>query len=220
MADFLDAIVEFPTIIFTVIAGTSLTLWIVTTAFGVGFDALDGLTDIDVDVDADAEGGGVLAGALGFLGLASLPITVSLTLSSIFAWLISLTLMTAVGSRTTWVLISIGVVVFFVAAIAALAITAALAKPLARVFVTEPPPRRGDFVGKACIVRTERVTADFGQAEVVDAEGATLLLQVRCDEANELGHGDEAVIWSLDDEVGVFQITPTPLSPDHHDLPH
>ena len=209
MADFLDAIVEFPTIIFTVIAGTSLTLWIVTTAFGVGFDALDGVTDVDADIDHD--GGGFLANALGFLGLASIPLTISLTLSSIFAWLISLTLMAAIGSRTTWVLVSIGIIVFFAATIGALFITAAIAKPLSRFFVAEPPPRRADFVGKPCVVRTDRVTADFGQAEVADAEGATLLIQVRCDEANELRHGDEAVIWSLDDEIGVFQITPTAL---------
>lgn len=209
MADFLEAIVEFPTVIFTVLAGVSLTLWIVTTAFGVGFDALDGLTDVDADIDTDSSG--PLANALGFLGLASMPLIVSLTLASIFGWLISLILMTIVGSPTTLAFIALGIIVFAVALVGALFITAMLAKPLSRFFVEEPPPRRADFVGRTCVIRTERVTADFGQAEVTDAEGAALLVQVRCEQANDLRHGDEAVIWSLDDEIGVFQITPSTL---------
>ena len=212
MADFLDAIVEFPTVVFTVLAGASLTFWIVSTLLGAGFDAVDDVFETDTDVDG--EGGGIFADVLAFFGLASLPLIVSLTISSLFAWLISLTLMTIIGARTTWVIVAVGIIVLFVATIAALWITSLFAKPLARIFVSEPAQKRADFIGRECVVRTEKVTADFGQAEVTDTEGATLLVQVRCDTANDLTYGSEGVLWALDDEggdAGVYQITPANL---------
>ena len=203
MSDFLDAIVAFPTVIFTVVAAASLSFWVITTLLGAGFD----LGDADSDL-GDADGDGLLGGFLSFLGLASLPLIVSLAFVSIIGWFTSLVLMEIVGSRTTWLLASLGVIVFFAAFMFAVFVTAQLARPLSKIFVPGEPQRRADFVGRPCVIRTERVSDVFGQAEVVDQEGATLLVQVRCKKANELHHGDVAIIWSLDDDAGTFQVTP------------
>lgn len=203
VSDFLDAIVEFPTVIFTVIAAASLSFWVISTLLGAGFD----LGDADSDV-GDASGDGLLGGFLSFLGLASLPLIVSSAIVSVIAWFTSLLLMQIIGSRTTWVLASLGIIVFFVSFAVAAFIAAQLARPLSKIFVPGEPQRRADFVGRPCVVRTEKVTDVFGQAEVVDTEGATLLIQVRCKKANNLRHGDVAIIWSLDDEAATFQVTP------------
>ena len=115
--------------------------------------------------------------------------------------------MEIIGSRTTWVLASLGLIVFVVSLLVGLVLAGFLAKPLAPLFVAEPAQKRADFVGRMCVVRTQKVTSSFGQAEVTDKEGATLLVQVRCDEPNDFGAGDEAIIFALDDDAEVFQIT-------------
>jgi hypothetical protein len=203
VSDFLEAIVEFPTVIFTVIAAASLAFWTISTLLGAGLD----LGDSDGEF-GDANGDGFLAGFLSFAGLASLPFIVSIALVSIFGWFTSLVLMQIVGSRTTWVLVSLGVIVFALSCAVALFISALLARPLSKILIPGVPQRRGDFVGRPCVIRTETVTDSFGQAEVVDPEGSTLLIQVRCKKKNSLRSGQGAIIWSLDDDAGIFQVTP------------
>ena len=205
MSDFFDAIVAWPTVVFTVLLAVSFGFWIVSTLLGFGIDSLD--LDADGDLDGDT---GSLGSFLDVFGLAGVPIVITLTLASLFGWLISLTLMELIGSRTTWLLASLGLIVFAVAFLGGLILAGFLAKPLAPLFVAEPAQKRADFVGRICVIRTEKVTDSFGQAEVTDKEGATLLVQVRCDEPNDFGSGDEAIIFALDDEAEAFQITREP----------
>ena len=54
---------------------------------------------------------------------------------------------------------------------------------------------------------TDRVTAEFGQAEVRDDEGGSLLVQVRCRHDNDFRSGDRALIFDLDRDTGEFQIS-------------
>ena len=107
MSDFIDAITQFPTVIFTVLAVVSFGLWIITTVLGFGFDALD--VDIDSDVDGDTPG---IGGFLDFFGLAAAPLVLTLSLSSIFGWAVSMLLMEAIGSRTSGTMVLLGIVVF------------------------------------------------------------------------------------------------------------
>lgn len=205
MSDFLDAIVAWPTVVFTVLVGVSFGFWIVSTVLGFGLDSLD--IDVDGDVDGDS---GSFGSFLDVFGLAGVPIVITLSLASLIGWFTSLVIMEIIGSRTTWVLASLGLVVFVVSLLVGLVLAGFLAKPLAPLFVSVPAQKRADFVGRTCVVRTQKVTSSFGQAEVTDAEGATLLVQVRCDEPNDFGAGDEAIIFALDDEAEAFQITRDP----------
>ncbi|MEM9520096.1 MAG: hypothetical protein AAGA37_12300 [Actinomycetota bacterium] len=205
MSDFFDAIVAWPTVVFTVLVGVSFGFWLVSTLIGFGLDTLD--LDADGDLDADS---GSFGSFLDVFGLAGVPIVFTLSIASLFAWITSLVIMEIIGSRTTWVLVALGAIVFVGSLLVGLLLAGLVAKPLAPLFVTEPAQKRADFVGRTCVVRTEKVTDAFGQAEVTDSEGATLLVQVRCDEPNDFGSGDEAIIFALDDEAETFQITREP----------
>lgn len=205
MSDFLDSVTQFPTVIFTVLAVVSFGLWIITTVLGFGFDALD--IDIDGDVDGDTPG---IGGFLDFFGLAAAPLVLTLSLSSLFGWAISMMLMEAVGSRTSWTMVLLGIVVFLVSLVAGLFIAGFAARPLAPLFVTAEAQKRADFVGRTCVVRTEKVTENFGQAEVRDVEGTDLLVQVRAAVPNDFRSGTEAIIFALDDEAEVYRITSDP----------
>ena len=203
MSDFLDSITQFPTVIFTVLLVVSFGFWLVSTILGFGLDTLD------LDADVDGEAGGIGA-FLGIFGLAAAPIVFTLSLSSLFGWLISAALVELLGDRSTWAALSFGFLILIAAFLAGLYIAGLVAKPLAPLFVSEPAQKRADFIGRTCIVRTEKVTDEFGQAEVRDAEGTDLLVQVRAPVPNDFVHGSEAIIFSLDDEAEVYRITADP----------
>ena len=52
------------------------------------------------------------------------------------------------------------------------------------------------------------MTGTFGQAEVRDAEGGSLIVQVRCDKANDLASGDRVLIFDLNKQTGEFHVSP------------
>lgn len=205
MSDFIDAITQFPTVIFTVLVVVSFGFWIITTVLGFGLDALD----IDIDGDLDGEAGGI-GGFLQLFGLGAAPLVFTLSLTSLFGWIVSVSLMEAIGSRTSWALVVFGLIVFTIALLAGLFLAGLVARPLAPLFVTAEAQKRADFVGRTCVVRTEKVTDTFGQAEVRDGEGSDLLVQVRSAEPNDFTHGSEAIIYALDDEAEVYRITSDP----------
>lgn len=227
MREFLDTAFSFPTLIFTVSTIFLLGFWVVSTVLGAGMNSLDDLdfdfdSDVDVDVDFDADtdidlegdGSGLLRGALEFLGISGMPLLISLNLLSLFSWFVSLVAMTILGgpdSSISW-LVGIPVLIgsFLVGGFA----TGRIAKKFAHVFIPTLAIRKRQLVGSACTITTQRVTADFGQAEVRDEEGGSLLVQVRCSKENELAAGDRALIFDLDPDSGVFQISPdTSLAP-------
>jgi hypothetical protein len=91
--------------------------------------------------------------------------------------------------------------------------------PLARLMpVPAPPPSRRDFVGLGCVIRTGRVGADFGQAEVRAADGSSAVIQVRQSPEDAAGAGAglragaEALIYDYDDEGEFFWVMPSPTA--------
>lgn len=212
MQDFLDTAFSLPTVIFTVSTIFLLGFWTLTTLIGAGADALDDLdfdfdaeTDVDVDVSADA---GLLRSALEFLGIGSMPLLIALNLESIFAWATSMIVMTIIGDASGVVALVIGLAVAVGAFLVGVFITRAIARRFSHVFTPTLASKRRDFVGSVCTITTERVAADFGQAEVRDGEGGSLIVQVRCMKQNDLARGDNALIFDLDRGTGFFQVSP------------
>ncbi|MFJ6772737.1 hypothetical protein ACIQOV_17535, partial [Kitasatospora sp. NPDC091257] len=71
------------------------------------------------------------------------------------------------------------------------------------------PVTRGDFVGRVCVIRTGRVTADFGQAEVTAEDGSTATVQVRTATPEPaLTAGRTALIFDYDAEGEHFLVAP------------
>jgi hypothetical protein len=98
--------------------------------------------------------------------------------------------------------------------------------PLRRVFREEPAASLRDFVGRTCVIRTGRVGADFGQAEVTADDGSSAIVQVRrhaLDVAAEgapagaaepaLTAGSTALIFDFDPDGQFFWVMPYEQAP-------
>ncbi len=229
MTEFLHAALSFPTVVPTVLLAFVLLYWLLVmlgaleldmldSVLGLvdGIDGLDGTmegafdsVDGGFDLDgAEASPTGGLTGALVALGLTGVPLTISLSLISLFTWSLTFIGMQWLGDSRfadTGLVTSISVAV--VAGGIATMITAVAVRPLRPIFVTQQALGRRDLVGKMCTVTTRRVDRDFGQAEVIDAEGSSMVVQVRCLDANDLGKGARVRILDYASRDEVFLIS-------------
>ena len=222
MSEFLDIAFSFPAVVFTVSTIFFLGFWVISTLIGAGMDSLDDLdfdfdadvdadvsVDTDTDIDLDGEGaGGILRGALEFLGITGMPLLLAINLISLFAWAIAMTAMVILGGADNSISAMLGIPVLVGSFLLGGFLTGRIAKRFAHVFVPTLAMRRRQLVGTVCTIKTGKVTADFGQAEVHDDEGSSLIVQVRCAKENDLASGDRALIFDLDTERGVFQVSP------------
>ena len=161
MAGFLGTALSFPTVLFSFLLLVVVGYWLL---------VLTGVLDLGDDLDVDGVPGGVLAG----LGLGGVPATVVFSLLVAVAWFVSLAgtaLLDGLGlGVAARIAVSIGVLL--AAVLCAWLVTRLVAVPLSRLFPTGTESSRQAFVGSLCTIRTGRVTADFGQAEVTAADGA------------------------------------------------
>lgn len=70
----------------------------------------------------------------------------------------------------------------------------------------EKPASRIDFVGRTAVIRTSRVTENYGQAEVTADDGGTAVVQVRAAATTELTAGQTALIFDYDAEGEFFWV--------------
>ncbi|MEV5570091.1 DUF1449 domain-containing protein [Spirillospora sp. NPDC052269] len=235
MSAFLDAALGFPAALFSfaliVVAG----YWVLVLLGALGLHVLDTDADTGAGVGHGHGHGGHgegTGGPLSAAGLAGPPVTVTLSLLIALAWFLSLAgrvladRLAGDGPAGGWP----GAAVLVVAVAGAWGGTRLLVRPLRRVFPDVAPPSRVDFVGRTCVIRTGRVTGDFGQAEVTADDGSTALVQVRTPEAaleaapaagsgaepeaasgagtGGLGRGATALIFDYDAASEVFLVMP------------
>ncbi len=228
MGELVDIAFSFPAIVFTISTIVLVGFWAATMLIGGGLDALDGLdlgldaeVELDIDVDADVElagsmdtgassvdSAGVVQTVLQFLGIVGMPLLLALNLLSLFAWAITMITVVVIGPSTGSSTISplMGLLVAVGAFVFSGFITGRVASRYGAAMAPTKALRRGELVGRFCTITTQRVTTDFGQAEVRDAEGGSLIVQVRATEDNQLGRGDKALIVNVDNDAGIYQI--------------
>ncbi|WP_067814894.1 OB-fold-containig protein [Actinomadura kijaniata] len=210
MGEFLDAALGFPAVLFSFVLMVVAGYWVLVLFGALGTDALD--VDADAGAGDGGEGGG-LGDLMAWAGLGGVPVTVALSLLVALAWFLSLVGQVLVGVAHAWVTVPV-----LVAAVAgAWLVTRALVRPLRRVFPADVAPSRRDFVGRLCVVRTGRVTAGFGQAEVTAADGSTAVVQIRVPDGDAVAllSGATALIFDYDAIGEVFLVMPydTALDP-------
>lgn len=216
--DFFEAILSYPTIVYTALLGVGLVYWLLAIVGLVDFESggpdLDidlepgtSVTDIDVDEPANIS---TLAGYLVALGLGGVPFSVVISLLALFAWVIS-------SIAAIWVLAFFpdGLLRFVVASAVlvgalALAIPAAATcvRPMRRLFVTHNAISNVSLIGQECVVLTGSVDEKFGRAEVA-ARGAGYHIHVIADTPNNLKRGDTALIMEYDEAAGIYRIAET-----------
>jgi hypothetical protein len=219
--ELLEASLRFPTVVFTIGLGIALLYWLFVLIGALDIDLLgggevgdavsggvkgaaEGLKGIKVDTDADAGGAG---GWWDALGLAVVPITITVSIILLVGWCGSLLLMhwgTSAFGATKWLpaLILPAIIVIGVL------LTSVLVRPLAPVFAIKVGKSNRDYIGHTCTISTGHVDDGFGQATVEDG-GTVLVIAVRCDRPGTLGRGDKALIIDFDADRQAYVVEPS-----------
>ncbi|MFI1989917.1 hypothetical protein [Actinoplanes sp. NPDC020271] len=179
---FIEAALSFPTVLLTPLLILVIGYWIVVIVGG-----------------ADPEAGH------GHGDLLGVPVPVFVSLLVALAWFGTLA-----GSE--WhASLPLGIVPIL-ALLAAVVVTRLIAIPLRRLLPTGPDASRADFLGLTCVIRTGRVTATFGQAEVHAADGSSAIIQVRQAGTDEFSAGTVALIYDADPEGEFFWVVPADIA--------
>ncbi|WP_037576082.1 hypothetical protein [Phaeacidiphilus oryzae] len=149
------------------------------------------------------------------LGGGSVPVTVPVSFLVLIAWFTSLT-----GALLVRAAVAAGplrtvleTAVLFAALLLSWVSTLALVRRLRRVLPEQSAPSRRDFVGLTCRIRTGRVTAEFGQAEVGAEDGSSAVVPVRAQPRDaELlaagAAGTTGLLYDYDEQGEFFWVAP------------
>ncbi|MEU7584292.1 hypothetical protein AB0B50_42695 [Streptomyces sp. NPDC041068] len=201
MREFVEAAAGFPAVVFTSALVVVLGFWLLVVLGGAEADGFDA----DVDLDA--------------AGLGGVPVSVAVSMAVVVAWFSTLTGAVLIGRAelTGFGRLAAELALLLVSLPLSWWAARSLVRPLARLFPDEPGPSLQDFIGSVCTIRTGRVDARFGQAEVAAQDGAVAVVQVRQDpQAREgaLTAGSSALLYAYDDTGEFFWVAPYQASLD------
>ena len=207
MGSFINAVVAYPTAIYTALLGAVLFYWVL---------ALIGLVDFEssgIDLDLHADGSvndlGSLAGFMIAFGLEGVPFSIVVSLLVLSAWTLSclagMWLLPLVP--TTLLQVAAGTAVLLASGAIALPITARLLRPTKRLFVTHNAVSNAGLVGMPCVITTASVDEQFGYAEV-KRRGAGLNVRVWAHTPNGFTKGSNARIAEYDATGERYLIVP------------
>lgn len=151
--------------------------------------------------------GEAYASSWGGLSFGEVPKVLSLSMLVFFGWsssLLGLYLyppLAEIASRALWIGAGLSAAAFALA----FGATALAVRPINKLLTAGAGPTRSDLIGKLCTVRTQRVDAKFGQAEV---DHASSLVQVRELFGRDFRYGQRALIYDYDSEKEIFLIAP------------
>ncbi|MCY0933883.1 hypothetical protein [Streptomyces sp. H34-S4] len=192
MDEFINAALGPPTVLFSAALVVVLGFWLLVLCGAADHEG------VGSDVDSGA------------LSLGGVPVTVSASLLIAVAWFASLS-GSVLLARTGWpgaLVHFLGAVLLFASLYLSWRVTCVLIRPLTKLFPDEPGPSRLDFVGLTCVIRTGRVDAGFGQAEVAAGDGSTAVVQVRQHGSDPLTLGSTALLYAYDDAGEFFWVAP------------
>jgi hypothetical protein len=198
MSTFLAAAFAFPTVPFTVLLIFFLLYATATLVGATDIEWLDHLFGIDHVNDS------VLEGVMSALGIAGIPLTIFGGVASVFSWLASFTAARFLPDSTL-----LHVAIAAGAALFGLGAASLTLRPLRGVFVTAHGPRRNEMIGKVCTIRSLRVDAKSGTAEV-----GHVVAEVRCFRDNALTLGSQAIVYDYDADENVYHVGPIPMTVD------
>jgi hypothetical protein len=207
MGSFMDAVVAYPTAIYTALLGAVLFYWVLALVGLVDFES-SGL-ELDLQVDSGVEDLSALAGFMIAFGLDGVPFSIVVSLLVLSGWTLScLAGMWLLPLVPTGLLQGMAAtMVLLVSAALSLPITARLLRPTRKLFVTHTAVTSGALVGQPCLVTTSTVDEQFGYAEV-KRRGAGLNVKVWAKSPNTLTKGTTARIVEYDAAGERFRIEP------------
>jgi len=181
------------------------------TAEGLAEGAAEGAGEAGAESAAEVSAestAGFFRAALSFLNVGKTPITIIFTFLIFQMWIMACFVYVCISpslpAGVTGLLLVIGI--FLATTTASLVLVGFTARPFRRLGVIHTIHGADHIVGKICNIKTSKVTASFGQAEI-KVEDSFLLLSVRCsDETSTLAKGDDAVIVDYDREKDLYEV--------------
>jgi hypothetical protein len=197
MGSFIDAVVAYPTAIYTALLGVVLFYWVLAIIGMVDFES-SGI-DLELHADGSVDDLGSLAGFMIAFGLGGVPFSIVVSLLVLTSWTLScLAGMWLLPLVPTALLQAVACTAVLLLSFAmALPITARLLRPTRKLFVTHNAISNAALVGLACVVTTTSVDEKFGYAEV-KRRGAGLNVRVWAHTPNALTKGSNALITEYD----------------------
>jgi hypothetical protein len=189
MGEFFNAALSFPAVIFSFLLAVVVVYWLL---------VLIGTLDVEIG-DLDMADG---------IGLGGVPATVTVSVLTVVSWFVCLVGTVVIDGLATPIRVVLGIGVLLIGTVAGLVAARLVAVPLRGLYVTGGEASRGDFVGRECVIRTGRVTGDFGQAEVTAVDGSSAIIQVRQTGEHELAGGHRALIFDYDNDGEFFWVAP------------
>ncbi len=241
MLEFLQAALNFPTVIFTGLLGLVLVFWLLVLAAGVDTDSLDFHADgadlhvdgADLHVDgadatpdlhADGHGAGaagLIGGAKGLSGavfdllnIGKVPVSIVGSVAILSSWFGSM-LLELYGRPVLGAAgasLVAGLACLLFAGLGGLALGALATRPMRGIFKHQTVHGQHALIGQVCTILTSKVTGSFGQAEL-KTNAAPLVLPVRCAHENGLTKGQHAVIAGYDPKTQTYLVGE--LAPEH-----
>jgi len=201
MIAFLQTVLSFPTLIYSILLTVCVLYWLLAATGLVDLDGPDHVFGGDADGDP-----GAMAAIVSKLGLSGVPVMIVLTVLSFCGWIgtyfVQLFLLQHLPAALR---IPIGIVVALGMLIPGVIVTSLLLRPLSRVLLRLRPPQEPSILGRTAIVSTPSVDAGYGQATVDDG-GAGLVLQIRCQDAGRFKRGDRVVLIEYLDQQHAYRV--------------
>ena len=198
---------SYPTVVLTVLLAVAVVVWLLS-LLGLGAD--------DADLDGGAAEGGSLGDALSFLHLDGAPVTITLTLWTLFSWFACFTAssLTGLSSPDGAAEVALATGVLALSIVAGLVPTVLFARVVGRSvrrLALAGTAFGAGVVGRSCRVTTRTVTDRFGQAVVTLADGTTDTIQVRSAQADSgLTYDSVALVIDFDPVHRSYLVEPAP----------
>ena len=206
MADFLNNAFSFPTLFYTGLLGLTILYWLASSMGLAEFDSADGVELEGSDIANNS-------GLLSRFKLDEIPLTISLSFIIFFSWVICFITVHYYENKISDELVEIfvGFWIIVLAPVVSAPIVGTLLtplKPFFRKLKESADGRKADsLIGHLASIRTNKVTMDFGDAEI-DDEGANLILKVRAEEPNDFKRGDSVIITEYIEDENTYRIRP------------
>ena len=231
MSEFLQALLQFPSILFAGFLGISLLYWILVIIGAADLNPFDGVDGLDGAADGGLEGavkGGVegavkgavhgvlpdpeavhaspLTEALAFLGLTKVPLTVSFSVFSLVGWFLSV--ITRQGLDPHIPGFASAAAATAAAIIGGFAVTSVVSKSIAGVFTETTRVGKEGLIGRVVKVSSEVADDHRGQGEIDDGAGG-IVIAIRTSRPEvALKRGDEAIVVEHDEKAGTYTVEP------------
>lgn len=204
MTDFLNNAFAFPTLFYTGLLILTVLYWLVSSL---------GFSDVDMSEGIEFESPDIAdtSGWLSKFKLDGIPMTISISFVIFLSWVICFIAVHYYQDKISNDLVEIfvGIWIIILAPFISAPIVGTLLtplKPFFRKLKESAEGRKADsLIGYLAIVRTNKVTMDFGDAEI-DDEGANLILKIRAEEPNDYKRGDKVIITEYSADENTYRV--------------